>query len=74
MKALLDLFKKKKDLMPLKSVWHHLKEYVHGHMVKLKSQKRLITELLNQSAKVYSVPRFLGQLKTTSAYVANTNA
>jgi hypothetical protein len=58
-------------LILLKSVWLLLKKYANGRKAKLRNQRPLITEPLNQNAMGYSVKGFLGLTKTGNAIVGN---
>lgn len=76
MKALLDLFKQtqgEEQFDVIKIGLASPKKFVRGLLAKYANQKQLTIALLNLSVMVYFAPRFLAQLKTMSAYVANTN-
>jgi len=64
MKALLDLFKQvtqEEEFDAIKIALASPEKILHGHMAKLKSQKRSTTVPSNRSAMVYFAPKFLAQ-------------
>lgn len=64
MKALLDLFKQvvqKEEFDAIKIGLASPEKFAHGHMVKLKNLKPLITAHLSQNEMVYFAPKFLGR-------------
>ena len=76
MKALLDLFKQvtqEEEFDAIKIALASQKKFVHGLMVKLKSQKRLITEHLNLKEMVYFAQKYLDLLKITNVFAVNIN-
>jgi len=59
------------SLMQFASSWPRLIKSVHGHLVKLKSQKPLTTEHLSLSVMACSERKSLDRSKIMSAFVAN---
>ena len=74
MKALLDLFKQvtqEEEFDAIKIALASPEKFVHGLTVKLRSQRRLITEHLNLKEMVYFVQKYLDLLKTMNVFAVN---